>query len=217
MAYTYFTETQLSGTWHYARMGIQVNSQNNTVNPCTSNITVVMDVRERVNATSYNLTGSANFWIKVNGGVVASKTTFDWRTLTTTYVNQLSWTGNVGHNWDGTIAITIQGYIYTGVGAGTWAPAAFDPGAQIPADIPRTATYGSINLSAFEAAFTTNFNYYTGVCIYHIYVGSTFICQRAGVSNGSSIQFSAAELQAIYNAAPGTTVTVTFYLGTFTD
>lgn len=212
MAFTWYSEAQLSGTWHIASFGIQVNSQDVANN--LSNITVKLRVKERVNASSYNSNGSANFWITINDGVVASKNTFDWRSLTTTYVDQLTWTGNVGHNADGTLQIKLQAYIFTNVGAGTYAPAASWP--VLPA-IPRGSIIGTPTLSALEAPFTVPTTRYAGVDYLHIYCGGTAVKIIYNFQSGGTVDFTDAELQSIYNLSNSASPTLTFYLVTCTD
>lgn len=211
----YFNEAQLSGTWHYARLALVVGDYNQPNN--TTPYTVYMQVRERVNATSYNLINTASLWIKVNGGTVTSKTTFDWRTLTTAWKNEMSWSGTMAHNADGTpVGLTIQGYIWTNVGAGSWAPGASSVGSYfttIPREsIPGTPVFGKIN-DPFTTPTTKYQAYYD---CFHIYLGSTFICARYGITNGGTLAFTQDELKAIDNADPNLSVSLTFYLGTFT-
>ena len=104
MSYSYYRQAVLSGDWHSARIALQVNSQDVVNN--RSNVTMKLQVREDTNAHSYNLIETADFWISIDGTKKATKNTFDWREYVTgTWYDQLSWTGYITHNTDGTKSI----------------------------------------------------------------------------------------------------------------
>lgn len=198
MAYSYYREAKLTGGWHTARLAFQINSQDIATNK--SNVTLKLQVREDVNAASYNLTGSAMLWIKINGVIKASKTTFDWRNYVTgTWYNELTWTGDLTHNADGTLSITLDGYIETGVGAGDYNPT---DQTVVLTTIPRTSVLGTPVFATLEKAFTVPITKYS-TTFYDVLtatIGSTLIKTVNGYTNNASVIFTDSELLAAYNA-----------------
>ena len=211
MAFTYYREATLSGGWHDACIGIQVNSQDIPNN--RSNITIKLRVQERVNASSFN-TGGADFRLYLDGVVKATTDTFDWRDMTTTWEDQISWTGNVTHESDGTLSVSLDAYIDTNVGAGTYSPTAVS--VPLPT-IPRGSIIGTPTLSILENAFSVPTTKYSGYDRLDILWGTTLIKRINNYISGASITFTEAELQTLYNARLDVSATLTFQLKTYTS
>jgi len=212
MAYTYYRTAALTGGWHEARIGLQVNSQSQVNN--TSNITIRLEVHETVNASSFNLS-TANLWISLDGVNKASKTSFDWRSLTSTWIVEpsMTWTGNVTHDPNGTLTISLDANITTGTGAGNYSVTA--QSVALPT-ILRESLIVSPNVSALQDSVDVTITHYTGYDRLIVLIGSTVIKTIDGYTTGASFNFTNLELQAIYNASPVKTPTLTFQLKTYT-
>lgn len=198
MSYTYYRQAVLSGGWHSARMALQVNSQDIANN--RSNVTLKLQAREDTNAHSFNLLETADFWIKIDGTVKASKNTFDWREYSTgVWYDQLTWTGYIYHNTDGTKAISLDAYIDTNVGAGYYNPSAIS--VTLPA-IPRVSTLGTPDFPALETggsiAVTKHATAFYDVLA--IKIGATTIKTIDGYTDKLKFTLSDTELIAAYNA-----------------
>jgi microcystin-dependent protein len=181
-----------------------LNSQNITNN--TSNITVnqYLHCSGGYNGSVYNGYHTSSWNLNVAGSTVVSVSGGDIDTRNQIYLNLGSWTGDVGHNADGSLSITLSGSFSMGSSqlsggnvSGTW---------TLPT-IPRASTITTFDnftignnipvvISRKSVSFTQDI---------HLYVGGTGVCSRANVPDNYTLVLSSAEQDIIYNAIPNAT------------
>ena len=134
----------------------------------TSNITLHLygqAINSNVGAYNFNNQSIAN--IKINGATKVSSNTLNMDFRNKKKVDMLNWTGNVAHNADGTLTITISGYFDTN-GPSSVTTASVSYKWTLPT-IPRTSSVtcadgniGSattININRASSSFTHTLSY----------------------------------------------------------
>lgn len=133
---------------------VSLNSQNTAAN--SSNISLTLNIRSDA---GYSISAHVSGTLYINGGAVASANP----TISGSGVNAgiTSWSGDVGHNSDGTLTLNIggalsTGYSGTGSGNGTWGWT-----------LPTINRYGAIDAWSSgsitdEDSLTVNWHNYTG-------------------------------------------------------
>ena len=89
------------------------NSQNVAAN--TSNITVTLKAKRNDGYPSYgayNLNANNTIQLAVGGSVKVNNTAAKIDLRTSTGTTLATWTGDVGHNADGTLNLALEGYFY---------------------------------------------------------------------------------------------------------
>ena len=163
----------------------------------TSNVTITLEC-----TSSGWADDSPDYWLKVNGNVVASGT----RNFGNGSFQLCSWTGNVLHNIDGTGTVTYQGYFQ-----GTAKP---NPGnttsvySQNFTTIQRNSVFGTVGNINVEGSVSFPIVKYVNSAkdTLSIKNGSTTIKTINDYTNNQSFTFNSSEKNAIY--ALNTTGTV---------
>ena len=164
---------------------------------------------------AYNLNSDSNsYCVTLNGSAVASgNEAMDFRNQAV--VDLGSWSGNVGHNSDGTLSITIGGS-FSISGTSSLSGGSISSAWSLPT-IPRASTIEkfnnftvgngiSIGLNCKSSSFTHNISLYVnGVCV----------AARNGIGTSYTLSLNDAEIDAVYKAMPNSaSITATLYCAT---
>jgi microcystin-dependent protein len=203
-----------SGGNYTIRLEYTLNSQDTVNNVSNVTINQYLYRTDGYAASQYNLNSTNSWQESINGGQVTSGSgSIDTRNGAWAPLG--SWTGNVGHNSDGTLAITLSGSFSMG---NTTLTGGSVSGSWTLPTIPRASTITTfpnfnigdtiaIVIDKKSVAFTQDIS---------LYVGATFVGARTNVANSYNLVLTSPEQDIIYNAIPNSTsVAVTLYCLTY--
>ena len=205
------------GSHYHLYLDYTLNSQSVANN--TSNITLHMYAQaDSSSYGAYNLNGSNPYSISINGSTVTSGTeSMDFRSQSV--VSLGTYTGNVSHNSDGSLTISIGGS-FSISGASSLSGGSISGSWTLPT-IPRASTISSLPSFNVGGSFTVAINAASSSFTHTLSftVNGTAIAARswsAGTTS-ASITFTQSEYNVILNAvsAGGTSVTVVCTLSTY--
>lgn len=201
------------GSHYYLYLDYDINSQ--SIDGNYSNITLSMWAQSDSSSYgAYNLNSTNPYSITLNGSnVVSSTKAMDFRGRAV--VSLGSWTGNVGHNSDGSLSINIGGSF--SIGGTSSLTGGYISGSWTLPTIPRAssvALYGftigdniRVTFDRKSSSFTQNIS---------LYVNGTWICERTGIQADSyTLTLNETEQDRIYKVMPSSiTSTATLYCAT---
>lgn len=144
------------------------NSESDRIARNKSNITLTLYAQATSNSVgAYNYNHNSKAYIYINNAVKKSATNLDMDFRNKKKVNMISWTGDVDHNADGTLAITIKGSfdtngpssITTGTVSYKWTLPTIPRTSSITCSGGNIGSNTTININRASSSFTHTLTY----------------------------------------------------------